>query len=496
MPPLKIYAMLILDDLRDEKIWASWRKDGGTKVPCNYAGISISSTCPDSWVTRDEAARRRPEYFEALSLGLYETAEGWLWGIDLDSCRNKDSGAIETWALEVIERMSSYSEISPSETGIKILALLSHEDRELLLPLFDRGGGEQGKSFKRGNGKDHPPAIEIYIGKRFFAVTGRTILRYESLTRVAAGDIKWLIDFGEAFAPPPKINGNGAGPRDNSRSAKAYRATGDFLRNHDDPDIRAWAAEKGDNRQINRIVDRQPRKTEQPLQQAAVLTCAGNLKMEPIQWAWKHWLAKGKFHILAGAPEGGKTTLGLSLIAIISSGERWPDGTRATQQHCLLWTSEDGVSDTIIPRLTQMSADLSRVHIVAKQRIWDGREWKERPFNPASDMPELIGAANSLEGGAGFLMIDPIVAAIGVKTNSHTNSETRIALQPVVDFAEKANCAVLGITHMTKGTIGKDPIERITGSLAFGALPRIVFVAAKNQADNGGEAPNRLYAPL
>jgi putative DNA primase/helicase len=104
-------------------------------------------------------------------------------------------------------------------------------------------------------------------------------------------------------------------------------------------------------------------------------------------------------------------------------------------------------------------------------------------------MPSLIEAAKTIKGGVQLLIIDPIVAAIGTKTNSHNNAETRNSLQPVVDFAETANCAVLGISHFTKGTGGKDPIERVTGSLAFGALPRIVFAAAKTDETSDGDMP-------
>jgi hypothetical protein len=132
-----------------------------------------------------------------------------------------------------------------------------------------------------------------------------------------------------------------------------------------------------------------------------------------------------------------------------------------------------------------MGADLTRIKFIIAQRAADG---KTRPFCPATDMPSLIEAAKTIKGGLQLLIIDPLVAAIGTKTNSHNNAETRNSLQPVVDFAEAANCAVLGISHFTKGTGGKDPIERVTGSLAFGALPRIVFAAAKNE---NGESPRQ-----
>jgi putative DNA primase/helicase len=132
-----------------------------------------------------------------------------------------------------------------------------------------------------------------------------------------------------------------------------------------------------------------------------------------------------------------------------------------------------------------MRADLSKIVIVRSARDATG---KERPFNPAIDMPSLAAKAINL-GDVTLLVIDPVVAAIPTAKNSHNNAETRNGLQPVIDFAEATGCGVLGITHFTKGTSGQDPIERVTGSLAFGALPRLVWAAAKNHASDDGSMP-------
>jgi putative DNA primase/helicase len=212
---------------------------------------------------------------------------------------------------------------------------------------------------------------------------------------------------------------------------------------------------------------------------------ACDIAPEPIEWLWPGWLAKEKLHLIAGAPEAGKTTIALSVSAIISASERWPDGKRAPIGKVLIWTSEDGIADTIVPRLTRMRADLSKIVIVRSARDATG---KERPFNPAIDMPALAAKAINL-GDVTLLVIDPVVAAIPTAKNSHNNAETRNGLQPVVDFAEATGCGVLGITHFTKGTSGQDPIERVTGSLAFGALPRLVWAAAKNHASDDGSMP-------
>ena len=84
-----------------------------------------------------------------------------------------------------------------------------------------------------------------------------------------------------------------------------------------------------------------------------------------------------------------------------------------------------------------------------------------------------------------LLLLDPIVNVVG-GADSHKNSEVRRALQPLADFAERHQCAVLGISHFSKGTAGRDPLERVTGSLAFGAAARVVIAAAKVPDDEGG----------
>jgi putative DNA primase/helicase len=96
-------------------------------------------------------------------------------------------------------------------------------------------------------------------------------------------------------------------------------------------------------------------------------------------------------------------------------------------------------------------------------------------------MPLLISKAEAI-GGIALLVIDPVVSA--VQGDSHKNAEVRRGLQRVVDFAEKAGCAVIGITHLSKGTQGQDPVDRIAGSLAFAAAARVCFLAAREK-DNG-----------
>ena len=202
------------------------------------------------------------------------------------------------------------------------------------------------------------------------------------------------------------------------------------------------------------------------------LQCAKNITPEPIRWLWNGWLAKGKLHIFAGAAGTGKTTIAIALAATISIGGRFPDGSICPIGSVLIWSGEDSPADTLVPRLMAAGADLSKVHFVGDTT--DNHEL--RGFDPATDMQPLLIKAATITDLA-LLIVDPIVNAVA--GDSHKNGEVRRALQPVVDFGEKLDCAVLGITHFSKGGQGKDPLERVTGSLAFGALARIVLATAK-----------------
>ena len=232
-----------------------------------------------------------------------------------------------------------------------------------------------------------------------------------------------------------------------------------------------------------------PVKSKPPEHFAAdvVLLNGATIKPEPVEWLWDGFLAAGKFEINAGAPGTGKTTLALSLAATITRGGRWPDGTRAPLGDVAIWSGEDDPSDTLAPRLLAAGADMTRVHFIAATTTADGGR---RPFDPATDTAHL---ARALAGkNIKLLGVDPVVSAVA--GDSHKGAETRRSLQPLVDLAAKLGCAVLGISHFSKGTQGRDPVERVTGSIAFGALARVVFATAKAaDGDDAGDGCDRLF---
>lgn len=201
---------------------------------------------------------------------------------------------------------------------------------------------------------------------------------------------------------------------------------------------------------------------------------------EAVAWLWNGYLARGKVHVLAGAPGTGKTTAAMSLVAALTSGGRWPDGSPAPVGDVAIWSGEDTPKDTLIPRLIAAGADLKRVHIVSEFIDERGR----RPFDPATDIAALSERLAALSPPPMLLVIDPLVSAIA--GDSHKNAEVRRALQPLVELAQLRGVAVYGISHFSKGTQGRDPNERVTGSLAFGALARVVMATAKLPEHEGG----------
>ena len=183
----------------------------------------------------------------------------------------------------------------------------------------------------------------------------------------------------------------------------------------------------------------------------------------------------GKLTILAGAAGTGKTTLALGLAATLTSGGKWPDEKLCHQRgNSLIWSSEDNPDDTLVPRLIASGADMTRCHFI--EGI--SQNGVSVPFDPSKDIAELNKAVERI-GGVALLIIDPIVSA--VSGDMHRANDVRRSLQAVVDFAGQHGCAVIGITHFAKGGAGNAPQDRVIGSQAFGALARMVLVAAKQE---------------
>ncbi|MCA8182349.1 AAA family ATPase [Burkholderia vietnamiensis] len=220
-----------------------------------------------------------------------------------------------------------------------------------------------------------------------------------------------------------------------------------------------------------------PASKPEPARDGVIVVNGASMHPQPMNWLWDGYFACGKMTLLAGEPGTGKTTIAMSIGATVTQGGIWPDGTVAEAGNIVIWSGEDDPCDTLTPRLMAAGADMSRVYFVTGTRI----EGKVKCFDPARDMPALKETCEKI-GNVRLLIIDPIVSA--VSSDSHKNTETRRALQPLVDLAASVGAALLGITHFNKGKQGNNPAQWVNGSVAFTAVARVVLIAAKVKRDS------------
>lgn len=167
-----------LANLADAARWVAWRMDPDEdpskppgKMAYDLAGSRAKSNDAATWGTLAEADAAAASLPGARGVGvMLGIHDGYaLGGLDLDTCRDKATGAIEAWAADLIARFDTYAEVSPSGTGVKLFFAYAPDALPGLLQAMNTKGGKQ---FKRRGNAAHPPAIEVYLAVRWFAVTG------------------------------------------------------------------------------------------------------------------------------------------------------------------------------------------------------------------------------------------------------------------------------------------------------------------------------------
>lgn len=220
---------------------------------------------------------------------------------------------------------------------------------------------------------------------------------------------------------------------------------------------------------------------------SVVLESAQDIPVQSPKAIWKDWLYGGKVHLLAGPPSTGKTTMAMDFAATISTGRAWPDGSYSPRGRVVIWSSEDGIEDTVVPRLISAGADLSNIEVVRMTE----ENWFRRPFDPVRDLPLLEDRILD-RGNVALVIIDSIADLMPGSPGN--NSKVRKSLLPLVGLAERTGCAVLGLTHVVKASKKKHPLERIVGGVGLGAVVRVAMLVARD--DSGGFGAVREWSVL
>ena len=201
------------------------------------------------------------------------------------------------------------------------------------------------------------------------------------------------------------------------------------------------------------------------------LLTMSNIPAEEVRWLWYPYLPKGKITIVQGDPGEGKTTFVLALAALLTQGLPMPGGADSQPPMSVIYqTAEDGLADTVKPRLTALGADCSRVLVIDES---------ERELT-LSDQ-RLAQAIQ--ETGAGLLVLDPIQAYLGDGVDMHRANEVRPIFKRLGQLAEQTGCAIVLVGHMNKMQ-GAKSAYRGLGSIDFRAAARSVLLVGRSKDDS------------
>ena len=217
-----------------------------------------------------------------------------------------------------------------------------------------------------------------------------------------------------------------------------------------------------------------------------VVRTLADVKPEPVEFLWEKRIPLGKLTLVAGDPGLGKSWMSLDIAARISLGGIWPDGGRVPHGDVIIVTAEDGLADTVRPRLDRLEADSRRIHSIA-MNVRHGE--KEIPLSLNEHLPQ-IEQVIAIKGAI-MLVIDPLLAFTGRGVDTHKSSEVRAVLSQVAAMAERSACAVIGIMHLNKRGGETSAFQRITASTDFTAAARSVLVVGKHPDDDN----RRVLAP-
>ena len=188
--------------------------------------------------------------------------------------------------------------------------------------------------------------------------------------------------------------------------------------------------------------------------------------VEEVEWLWYPYIPFGKLTIIHGDGGEGKTTLILQLAALLSRGEKLPcDSTEREPIKVIYQTAEDGLGDTIKPRLLADNADCSQIKVIDESEA------------TLTMLDERIEKA-IVETGARALILDPVQAYIGAKVDMNRANEVRAILSQLGRIAGQYRCAIILVGHLNKAQ-GNKSNYRGLGSIDFQATARSVLIVGR-----------------
>jgi archaellum biogenesis ATPase FlaH len=212
----------------------------------------------------------------------------------------------------------------------------------------------------------------------------------------------------------------------------------------------------------------------------AVTISLADVEPERVDWLWHGRLPLGKIVVLDGDPSVGKSTLAVDCSARVSTGRAWPDGAPNRRAAVLLLSAEDGLADTIRPRLDAAQGNPANVHALTEIRYRDEEDnVRTRPATLA-DLDEIERAVRRTR--AVLVVVDVLMAFLPGKVDSHRDQDVRGVLSGLAAMAERTGCCVLMLRHLNKAA-GGSAMYRGGGSIGIIGAARVGLLAALDPED-------------
>ena len=204
---------------------------------------------------------------------------------------------------------------------------------------------------------------------------------------------------------------------------------------------------------------------EPPQEETVEIIRMSEVDTQTVEWLWEPYIPFGKVTIVQGNPGEGKTTFALRLAAACTNRKPFPHMAAHEPFNVIYQTAEDGLGDTIKPRLMEAEADLDRILVIdeSKQGLSLSDERIERAIR---------------QTGARLIILDPIQAYVGEKTDMNKANEIRPMFRRLAEIAERTGCAVILIGHLNKAAGGQSAYRGL-GSIDFRAAARSVLLIGR-----------------
>ena len=199
------------------------------------------------------------------------------------------------------------------------------------------------------------------------------------------------------------------------------------------------------------------------------MLCYEDIEQTSVDWLWFPYIPFGKLTIIQGNPGEGKTYFAMMLTAACTNKKMFPNMEDIEPFNVIYQTAEDGMGDTIKPRLVEAGADLSRVMVI---------DDSEEALTLSDDRIEKAVRQNHVR----LVIIDPVQAFIGADVDMNRANEVRPVFRKLGMIAEKTGCAIVLIGHLNKSS-GAQSTYRGLGSIDIMAAVRSLIFIGKVRKD-------------